>query len=216
MTTLILIRHGESEANRQGVFSGQNDPDLQSKGLKQAQLTAKYIADNYKVDKIYSSDLRRAYKTAVCLAAILDLEVISEQNLREINAGAWEGMKFEDLILTYPEEFDMWLYHIGRAGCVGGETVEQLGNRTMSALTKIANEHNGKTVVIATHATPIRAAQSLIESGSLEKMENIPWVSNASVSVFEYHTDSWKVIEVNRDEHLFDLKTVLPTRKSEI
>ena len=50
MTTLILIRHGESMANRQGIFAGQIDPDLQGKGIKQAELTGKYIIDNYKVD----------------------------------------------------------------------------------------------------------------------------------------------------------------------
>ena len=52
MTTLILIRHGESEANRNNVFAGHINPDLQNKGLKQAERTAKYITENYKVDKI--------------------------------------------------------------------------------------------------------------------------------------------------------------------
>lgn len=210
MTTLILIRHGESEANRQGIFAGHFDPDLQDKGLKQAQLTAKYIADNYKVDKIYSSDLRRAYKTAVCLAEIINSEVIPDQNLREINAGEWEGMKFTDLITEYPEEYSMWLNHIGHSGCVGGETVKQLCDRIMSALTKIAKENDGKTVAIATHATPIRVAQSFIETGALDEMENIPWVSNASVTVLEYSNGIWKVIESSKDEHLSKLKTELP------
>ncbi len=211
MTTLILIRHGESVANRQGVFAGQIDPDLQNKGFKQAQLTAKYIADNYKIDKIYSSDLCRAYKTAMCLAEILNLEVIPEQNLREIYAGKWEGMKFDELVLAYPEAYNVWMNHIGRAECDGGESVKQLGERIMGALTKIAEENEGKTVAIATHATPIRVAQSIIESGSTDKMENIPWVSNASVTIFEYDNNVWKIIAVSKDEHLAELKTVLPT-----
>ena len=211
MTTLILIRHGESEANRQDFFAGQIDPDLQNKGLKQAQLTAKYISENYNVEKIYSSDLQRAYKTALCLAQILNLEVIKDQKLREINAGKWEGMKFSDLSVAYPKEYNLWLNHIGHAGCVGGETVKQLGDRIMGALTKIAEENDGKTVAIATHATPIRVAQSLIKSGNLEEMENIPWASNASVTVFEYDNNVWKIIAASKDEHLAELKTELPT-----
>lgn len=211
MTTLILIRHGESEANRQGIFAGQIDPDLQNKGIKQAELTAKYIIDNYKVDRIYSSDLQRAYKTAMCLAEELDLEVTKDKNLREIDAGQWEGMKFDDLVLSYADEYSMWLNHIGHSGCTGGETVKQLGDRIMSALTKIAQENDGKTVAIATHATPIRVAQSIIESGTTEEMENIPWVSNASVTVFEYNNNVWKIIAVSKDEHLAELKTVLPS-----
>ena len=211
MTTLILIRHGESEANRQGIFAGHIDPDLQNKGLEQAKLTGKYIADNYKVDKIYTSDLKRAYKTAMCLAEILNMEVIQNKNLREINAGKWEGMKFNDLRVIYPDEYSMWVNHIGYSGCTGGETVRQLGDRIMSELTKIAEENNGKTVAIATHATPIRVAHSLIESGALDGMENIPWVSNASVTVLEYNNNEWKIIAVSKDEHLAELKTVLPS-----
>jgi len=210
MTTLILIRHGESEANRQDVFAGQIDPDLQNKGLKQAQVTAKYIAENYQVDKIYASDLQRAYKTALCLAEVTGLDVIADKQLREINAGKWEGMKFKDLGVVYPEEYGMWLNHIGHSGCVGGETVKELGDRVMAALTKIAQENDGKTVAIATHATPIRAAQSMIESGSVDEMENIPWVSNASVTVFEYDNHNWKTIAASVDSHLAELITVLP------
>ena len=210
MTTLILVRHGESEANRQGIFAGQINPDLQNKGLKQAELTAKYIADNYKVDKIYSSDLQRAYKTALCIADILNLEVIPEQNLREINGGNWEGVKFDDLVYEYADEYSMWLNHIGHSGCVGGETVKQLGDRIMNALTRIAQDNEEKTIVIATHGTPIRAAQSIIRSGTLDEMENIPWVSNASVTIFEYNNNIWKEVVTSEDTHLAQLKTVLP------
>ena len=210
MTRLILIRHGESEANRQGVFAGQIDPDLQNKGIKQAQLTAKYVAENYNVDKIYSSDLQRAYKTAICLADILNLEVIQEPNLREINAGKWEGMKFDDLVSLYPEEYNMWLNHIGHSECVGGETVKQLSVRIMSSLTKIAEENEGKTIAIITHGTPIRVAQSIIKCGTLDEMKNIPWVSNASVTVFEYNNNIWEEVTASEDKHLAELKTVLP------
>ncbi len=211
MTTLILIRHGESEANRQGIFAGHIDPDLQNKGIKQAELTAKYIIDNYEVDRIYSSDLQRAYKTAMCLAQMLDMEVIQDKNLREINAGEWEGIKFDDLSVAYPQEYNVWLNHIGHSCCVGGESVKQLGDRIMGALTKIAQENDGKTVAIVTHGTPIRVAQSIVESGTTDKMENIPWVSNASVTVFEYNNNEWKIIELSKDEHLAGLKTELPS-----
>ncbi len=211
MTRFILIRHGESEANRQGIFAGFSNPDLQNRGVKQAMLTAKYIAKNYTVDKIYSSDLQRAYKTAMCLAKEVNLEVITNKNFREINGGKWEGMKFDDLMSLYPEEYSMWLNDIGNAGCAGGETVKQLCDRVMNELRRIARENDGKTVAIATHATPIRVMQCIIETGELGKMASTPWVTNASVTVFEYNENEWKVIETSRDEHLSELKTELPS-----
>lgn len=209
MTKLILIRHGESEANAKGIFAGQINPDLEKKGLDQAKLTAKHIAGNYKVDKIYSSDLQRAYKTALCLADITGLEVEKNQNLREIFAGDWEGLTFEQLQKKYPDEYGVWMNHIGKARCAGGESVAELGNRVMEVLTKIAKDNEGKTVAVATHATPIRVMQSLVETGGLDEMENIPWVSNASVNIFEYD-GNWKIVSLSLDSHLAELKTVLP------
>lgn len=210
MTTLILIRHGESEANRNNVFAGHINPDLQNKGLKQAERTAKYITENYKVDKIYSSDLQRAFKTAKALGELLNLEVITEENLREIYAGEWENMKFDDLPILFPKEFEAWTTDIGNAVCPNGESVKQLGERVMYALIKIAEENKGKTVVIATHATPIRVAQSIVQTGGLDEMKNIPWVSNASVTVFEYENNSFKAVKISEDAHLSELRTALP------
>ncbi len=210
MTTLILIRHGESEANRHGIFAGQIDPDLQNKGIMQAKKTAKYISEHYIVDKIYASDLKRAFRTAECLAEVLCLDVIPKRELREIYAGAWEGVKFDELSVLYPEAYDTWLHDIGASCCTGGESVKQLGERIMNVLTEIAKENDGKTVAIATHATPIRVAQSLIKTHGLEEMKNIPWVPNASVTVFEYSNESWAIKAESLDAHLEELKTFLP------
>ncbi len=210
MTTLLLIRHGESRANREKVFAGNFDAALQDTGIAQAKITAKYISENYKVDKIYASDLRRAYDTATPLAEILKLEIIKSKEMREIQAGAWEGVKFTEIAANYPEEYGIWIKHIGHARCTDGESTEELGQRVMAELKRIAEENDGKTVAIATHATPIRVSQCLITHGSLEEMENIPWVSNASVTVYEYDMGKWSIKDVSLDAHLAENKTVLP------
>lgn len=211
MTRFIMIRHGESVANRHEVFAGQIDPDLQNKGLEQAKLTAKYIADNFKIDKIYSSDLQRAYKTGKCLAGMLGLDIIIDKNLREIDGGEWENIKFADLPSLYPKEYGAWMDDIGSSKCVGGEAVSDMGARVMAELKKIAKENPGKTIAIATHATPIRAVQSIIACGTTAEMKNIPWVSNASVTIVDCDDDNnWKVVKASIDEHLADLRTVLP------
>ena len=210
MTTLIFIRHGESEANHNHFFAGQIDPDLQEKGLEQAKLTARYIADNYKVDKIYSSDLIRAYKTARCLNDIIDSEIIVQRALREIHAGKWEGLKFEELFEIYPDEFGVWRNDISKAVCPEGESVEKMGERVMKAFTKIAEENDGKVIAIATHATPIRAFLSTVKCGSFNMMQELGWVSNASVTVAEYDKGEWTLVLESEDEHLNTLKTNLP------
>lgn len=210
MTRLILIRHGESEANRGGIFAGHLDAELQHKGVLQAEKTAKFIKENYSVDRVYASDLIRARRTGQAVADLVGVEIVLHQGLREIGAGIWDGLKFDDLPTLYPEEYNLWISDIGRSFCPGGEKVSELGERVMNTLTEIACENDEKTVVVATHATPIRAAETLIRYGDLAKMQEVPWVSNASVTIFEYDGGVWSCVERSLDEHLGELRTVLP------
>jgi len=210
MTTLLMIRHGESEANRNKLFAGNLDADLQNNGLKQAQKTAEFIAANYKVDKVYASDLKRAFKTGKCVADLVGVEIIPNKNLREISAGKWEGISFDDLAVNYADDYNVWLTDIGNACCTGGESVKQLGKRIMDELTAIASANGGKTIVIATHATPIRVMQTLVQYGNLDNMKSVSWVTNASVTTFEYENGVWRCVKVSQDAHLSDLKTELP------
>lgn len=210
MTTLLLVRHGQSEANKERVFAGHYDADISELGLKQAQCTAQYVCKNYKIDKVYASDLKRAYKTGKCVADILGIDIIADKNLREISAGKWEAVEFDVLCNLYSDDYNLWLTDIGNSCCTEGESVSQLADRVMSAFKKIALENGGKTILIATHATPIRVVQSIVETGSLDEMKNIPWVSNASVSVLNYDNENWNFEEVSHDSHLEDLKTSLP------
>lgn len=210
MTTLILVRHGESEANLNGIFAGQYDAELSEKGLEQAKMTAKYVTSRYKIDKVYASDLKRAYKTGKCVADLLEIEPVPNRDLREISAGSWDGKRFSDIAAMYRSDYDVWLSDIGNAKCTDGESVGKLGKRIMRTLTQIAESNDGKTVLVATHATPIRVMQTLVCCGSLEKMKDIRWVSNASVSVFEYDNGCWSIASIGADAHLAELKTSLP------
>ena len=210
MTRILLIRHGESRANREDVFSGHYDVELEEKGKTQAIQTAKYLARTYQIDKVYASDLKRAYATGNTVAELLGLEVIPNPALREIDGGKWEEVKFADLPKLYPEDYQTWMEDIGRVRCTGGESIEELANRVYKAVLEIAKENDGKTVVVATHASPIRALQSVIQTGGIEKMQQIPWVSNASVSELEYKAGKWKYIKIGYDAHLEGICSVLP------
>lgn len=209
-TRLLLIRHGQSEANLQGIYAGHSDADLTQLGEQQAVLTAEYIVKNFDVDGIYASDLKRAYSTGRAVADRTGLDVHSIRELREIFAGNWEGVPFEVLQKEYETEYACWINDIGNCRCTGGESVAELKERILSALTKIAQENAGKTIVIATHATPIRAMQCYWSNLELDAMKDIPWVSNASVTEVVYEDGRWELCEIGHDTHLKDLKTVLP------
>ena len=210
MTRLLLIRHGESEANNEGIFAGNKDVSLKERGIEQAKKTAEYIAQNYAVDCVYASDLSRAYKTGEIIADALGLKVIADKRLREIYAGQWEGKKFTELEKNFADDYTCWLTDIGNCVCSGGESVKELGERVFKAILEIAEKNNGKTVVIATHATPIRVLQCILGGYSFDLMKNISWVSNASVTELSYENGQWSFINIGEDGHLSELKTTFP------
>lgn len=208
-TTLIFVRHGESDANGNGFFAGQLDINLSQRGLQQAEQTAQYIHENYHVDQIYSSDLQRAYHTALPIAKACDAEIIALPQLREIFAGSWQGVSFDELQTRYTDSYSVWLNNIGKAQPTNGESVEALSDRIWAAVQEIVRKEEGKTVVIVTHATPIRTLLCRIKGLSMDQMKQIPWVSNASLSVICVD-DDWGLSKESFDLHLAELKTQFP------
>lgn len=210
MTTVLLVRHGQSTANLNDVFAGHYDAELTEIGHAQAERTAQFIADTYKVDAIYSSDLRRACGTAMHLANLLTLPVMPDAGMREVFAGEWEGAPFYHLGETHPTEWEHWRTDIGTSRCPGGESVAEMGERVYETVCRIASENDGKTVVIFTHATPIRSVEWRLSAQPLSHMQKIPWVSNASVTELEYDCGMLTMKKIGQDAHLSDMRTALP------
>lgn len=209
MTTVLLIRHGHSVTNQKGVFTGQTDVALSPIGEEQANLTARFVSENYSVDKIYSSDLIRAVCTARPLAEKTNKEIIKDVKLREIYGGEWEGKKVDDIMFNYPEQYALWKNNIGLCRPPCGESVEELQKRAGKEVYKIASENDGKTVAIFSHACFIRTIQCLFQNIPLSGMHNIPWVPNASVTEVIFHGGSAKITKLAQSEHLEKIETVL-------
>ena len=210
MTRFVLVRHGQSRANLEERFAGHYNAPLTDHGHAQARAVGKYVAEHYRIDAIHASDLSRAFDTARPAAERLGLTVTPEAGLREIFEGKWSGERFLDIKEKYPEDYNHWMTDIGTSRCTGGESTEELLLRVRATLTRIAEENDGKTVLIATHATPIRVMQTYAETGSLEKMKDIPWVANASLSEVTYDRGEWRFERIGITEHLGDLATLLP------
>ncbi len=211
MTTLLFIRHGQSTSNISETFTGQLDTPLSALGHRQAAQTAKYILEHYRVDAVYASDLSRALDTGKAVADPLGLQVRTHPGLREIYGGAWEGTPFAQLSGLYPESYaGVWRKNIGLGVCDGGESVAQMQSRCAAAVEEILQENRDHTVVIATHATPIRCLQCLYRGLPLSAMQDIPWVTNASVTVFTWENGVFTEALTSYDAHLGDAITALP------
>jgi broad specificity phosphatase PhoE len=152
-STIVLVRHGETDWNRERRFQGHADTPLNEDGRSQAQELAELLVAK-PVTALYTSPLRRASETAEILAATLGVEACALEALREIDVGAWEGLTIDEVTERYPERADEdW-----RSGWEDGETYDELERRVVPALVELGSRHDGGNVVGVTHAGPIRAA----------------------------------------------------------
>ncbi len=204
MTTLLIVRHGYSRANKEKRFAGQMDVPLDELGRQQAEELGRYILGRFQVDAVYASDLSRVYDTVKPLADALHLPIHTDAALREVDVGEWQGVLFEDVARIYPENLALYKRKPGLTHFDGGESFAELLERATAAIERIVRENEGKTVVIGTHGGVIRALRALWTGISLERMEEIPQVPNASLTVAEYGSDAVTLREVGCCDFLND------------
>lgn len=194
-TKIMLIRHGESFANARRIYLGHTDWDLSPLGKEQAERAAARLADVH-IDRIYSSDLMRAYNTALPHAKLRGLEVEPRRELREIYLGDWEGCPIEELENNYPVEFCVgWRENFGTCAVPGGESVPALAERIYGAVKRIAEENIGRCVLIGCHAAAIRAFWGRVTETPAELVcGRIPFPRNASITTVAY--DGAKLLPV--------------------
>lgn len=209
-TRLIFVRHGQSLGNLHHLFLGHTDLDLSELGYRQAELTCEYILNHYEVLHVYSSDLLRAHHTVLPLAEKLGSTVVLRQELREIFAGDWEGMAFDDIASRYPQGFDLWCHQIGSAACTNGESVADLRERIAAEAERIAVRHQGQTVCIGSHATPIRMLGTIWKGIPIDQAHKLPFPTNASASVAVYQNGKFSRCECySYDDYMGEIKTKL-------
>ncbi len=154
MSTLVLIRHGQTDWNVEGRWQGQADPPLNELGREEARRVARELRQ-FEFATLYSSDLRRALETAQIIAVRIGAPVIPEPRLREIHLGKWQEMLSTDIAAQYPDEFRRWHDSSLAARPPGGEDIPSLAARVLQAIHEIIMRHPGRRVGIVAHELPI-------------------------------------------------------------
>jgi len=180
--TLYLIRHGETEFNREGRIQGHADSPLTSLGRRQAQAIAERLSTE-SFNAIYSSDLGRAYHTAEAIAAPHNLPINSTPLLRENAFGIIQGLTQAEIDERYPADQHEWRRNPLTMRPPGAETREEVLNRCAEFLTEIPNCHtDGDKVLIVSHGGSLRGLIITACSLPIEFYRAIH-LSNASLSM---------------------------------
>ena len=200
-TKFILIRHGETNWNREGRYQGQIDTALSDYGRNQgAKITT--ALESVPIDVCYSSPLKRSYDTAKMGLGERDITINTDDRLLEINHGAWEGLLASEVEKRWPDILEKWRTTVVDAQMPGGgENIVDVKNRAMEAFEEYAREHEGKTILVAAHDAINKAVLCAILDIDLSKFWQVKQ-DNTCINVFEYENGKWRLVLMNSTAHL--------------
>ena len=150
MTSIYLIRHGQTAWNKEEIFRGKTDIPLDETGLRQATVAAKYF-EGVRCQAIYSSPLQRAWQTAQKIAETLGLEVTPLPGITDMSFGTWEGQALKDVQRDDHERYEQWKKAPHKVKLPNGETLDEVRDRAMTALGEVIKKHGDETVILVSH-----------------------------------------------------------------
>lgn len=191
MTTVCLIRHGETDWNRQGRYQGRADVDLNSTGQEQARRVALYLRDTGNWDIIFTSPLRRAKSTAQRIAQIAGIPSLIEMDaFVEQDCGEADGLTLQEAEMRY-----------GRGNLPGAESREEVRVRSQSGMEQLLQLYRDRSILVVTHGHVIRTIFR-VYADDPQAIEDTDF-ANTSLNFIKHDGVNWRAGDINRAVHLY-------------
>lgn len=198
MKRLILIRHGETDYTLNRKYCGHEDIPLNAEGIKQAECLLARLK-NLKIDRVYSSDLKRAVQTAKIV--FRDRVVFRRKALREVDFGSFSGLTFEKTKSMYPGIYKMWMQSPKDVKIPKGESLFNLARRVGKCFERVSNQNQKKTVALVTHGGPIRVILLKLLKLNLDKFWDIEQ-HVAAINIIDFENNAPKILTINDTSYL--------------
>lgn len=167
---VYLARHGETDWNLKGLIQGHTDIPLNETGRQQALELAAAVKDKgISINRIYSSDMKRARETAEIVAKELSVETRALKGIQEVNLGRWEGHTWKQVRELFPDEYQVWYENRRYEVPPEGESYEQVLQRVVPVLSDI-DLNEGENVLVVVHSAVIMSLLSYVYDKPFEEM----------------------------------------------
>ena len=197
---MLLLRHAETDWNRERRFQGGRDVPLSATGRQQAESAARLLAAT-RLDAVWSSPLRRARDTAAAIAAPQGLCVREEAAFREMGFGEWEGLTRDEVSASFPARYRGWTETPHLVVPPGAETLEEVRARVLAGLDELREAHDGQTVCVVAHGVSIRILILEALGLGLDRLWSFH-VASTGISELEFRDDWAAVHRMNTLVHL--------------
>jgi probable phosphoglycerate mutase len=192
MTTLCIVRHGETAWNAEGRVQGQLDVPLSEVGLAQARAVAAALQGE-RFGAIYSSDLQRVTQTAEPAARMLSLPVRTDARLRERHYGMFQTLTYADVKILHPEDYARFKAKDLDYDFRTGESLRAFFARSIACLAELAARHPGESILVFTHGGVLEMARRHATGSSLATVREFE-IPNAALNRMVIEGDAWSVL----------------------
>ena len=199
---MLLLRHAETDWNRERRFQGGRDVPLSATGREQAESAARLLAAT-PLDAVWSSPLARARDTAAIIAAPHDLAVQEAAAFREMGFGEWEGLTRDEVRERFADAHRTWVETPQEAIWPGAETLAAVRTRALAGLAALRAAHQGQTICLVTHG--ITGRLLILEALGLgpDRLWSFH-LSSTGISELEFRDDWTTLHRMNSLIHLAD------------
>ncbi len=203
MKKIFLCRHGQSEYNAKKIIQGHIDTDLTPKGIVQARLTGERLKKE-NIKRIFSSDLKRAYKTALIIGDVLGVEVEIDKRIREMHFGQWEGRAYEHIYTYNLDHWQNWLKNPVACPLPSQEDIKEFEERIKSFWNylKSLKEEN---ILVVGHGGSIQGIICTALDWGMEYLWGMMH-TNTGLSLIEINKNNVSIKYINEDSHLAEQK----------
>jgi len=200
ITTLLVIRHGQTDSNTNGYYMGWSQEDLNQKGYEQVQLLSNRLADE-EIDAIYTSPLKRARTTAETVAKPHNLGLTEMDDLIEINLGDWQGLHASEIVKKWPDMWQQSRIDPSVLSWPNGESFAEAVHRSVYAFQSIVTANQGKLVAIVTHDIIVRIMAMHVLGVSYSTYRRME-IGNASFTKIVVTDGKKQLVTLNDTSHL--------------
>ncbi len=193
MLTLYITRHGETEWNTENRMQGWSDSNLTKNGIENAALLGNRLRD-VDFEAIYSSPSKRTELTASLIKGDKDIPIITDESLREINMGIWEGETFSHIKAYHPDEFHSFWNTPHLYQPLGGERFDEVKERVLNFMSSIQENHDSGNLLLVTHSVVIKTMLAYFKKRPLERLWDPPFIHDTSLTVVELWEEGCKIV----------------------
>ena len=198
LTKIYFVRHCEATGNINRTFQGSTDNDITEFGEKQLEKLSERFKE-IALDKIYTSPLIRAQKTALAIKGNRDMEIQILPAITELNGGIIEDKPVTESFTKYPEYKDAWFNHPEDFAPQNGEAMRDAYRRIEKAFFELLEKHKGETIACASHGGIIRCLECRILYNDITKLKDVNIFDNTAILLLEIDDNGIIKIKLSND-----------------